>query len=99
MSFQDWVTTQINGLRDAIKKIADDSRSIPELEDKQDIAEEDYIPVYDGQQKKTKKFQLSKFDPLNAEYQKVDELDQPNGYVGLNNDSKIRKEFIPKTNN
>ena len=34
MSFQDWVTTQINGLRDAIKKITDDSRSIPELEDK-----------------------------------------------------------------
>ncbi len=95
MTFQDWVVNQITSLRDSLLKLVNESKSIPELEEKQEVTQSDYIAVYDGQEKTTKKYQISTFNPINSEYQKRNEIDQPNGYVGLNQDSKINPNFVP----
>ena len=42
MGFQDWTVAQIKSLRDTVKKLIDGSKSISELDEKQDVLKGDY---------------------------------------------------------
>ena len=96
MGFQDWTVAQIKSLRDTVKKLIDGSKSISELDEKQDVLKGDYIPVYSTEEKETNKYDLSKLLFLINGFQKSDEIDKPNGYVGLNSQSKINPDFLPE---
>ena len=96
MGFQDWTVAQIKSLRDTVKKLIDGSKSISELDEKQDVLKGDYVPVYSTEEKETNKYDLSKLLFLIAGFQKSDEIDKPNGYVGLNSQSKINPDFLPE---
>ena len=96
MGFQDWTVAQIKSLRDTVKKLIDGSKSISELDEKQDVLKGDYVPVYSTEEKETNKYDLSKLLFLINGFQKSDEIDKPNGYVGLNSQSKINPDFLPE---
>ncbi len=90
-----WIQKQIININTQLKKIRDNSRNIHELEETIEVYEKSYVPMYDNVLKKTLKFDLSKFKPDLSGFQKKSEKNKPAGYVGLDQSSLIREDFIP----